>query len=37
MCASIRSFEFMLFSRDFNIGLYEKIEMEGGSILSCGK
>ena len=35
MCASIRSFEFMLFSRDFNIGLYEK--MEGGSILSCGK
>ena len=32
MCASIRSFDLMLFCRDLNIGLYEIIEMEGGSI-----
>ena len=37
MCASIRSFEVMLFFRDLNIALYEKIEMEGGSIVSRGK
>ena len=36
MCASIRSFEVMLFFRDLNIALYEKIEMEGGSIVSRG-
>ena len=37
MCASIRSFEVMLFFRDLNIALYEKIEMEGGSVVSRGK